>query len=108
MMNPIECPLHLIMEKIAGKWKLIIIYSLNQSGVIRFSDLHRLIGGVSQKVLTSQLRELERDGLLIRKVYPEVPPKVEYSLTGKGKSLSHVLDSLADWATTNMVSELES
>jgi len=107
-MSPSECPLHLIMEKIAGKWKLIIIYSLNQAGVIRFSDLHRLIGGVSQKVLTSQLRELERDGLLIRKVYPEVPPKVEYSLTNKGASLSHALDSLADWSTTNMAHELES
>ena len=106
-MSPTECPLHLIMEKIAGKWKLIIIYSLNQKGVIRFSDLHRLIGGVSQKVLTSQLRELERDGLVIRKVYPEVPPKVEYSLTKKGTSLSQALDSLADWATTNMVLDLE-
>ncbi len=107
-MSHTECSLHLIMEKITGKWKLIIIYYLNQADVIRFSDLHRLISGVSQKVLTSQLRDLEHDGLLIRKVYPEVPPRVEYSLTSKGLSLSHVLDSLADWATNNMLPELES
>jgi len=104
-MSHTECSLHLIMEKIAGKWKLVILYHLNQADVIRFSDLHRLIGGVSQKVLTSQLRDLERDGFVKRKVYPEVPPRVEYSLTSKGLSLSQVLNSLADWATNNMLPE---
>lgn len=107
-MDHTECALYLIMEKIAGKWKLVILYYLNQAKVIRFSDLHRLIGGVSQKVLTSQLRDLERDGLVNRKVYPEVPPRVEYSLTSKGLSLSQVLNPLADWATNNMLPESES
>lgn len=106
-MSHTECSLHLIMHKIAGKWKLVIIYYLNHTDVIRFSDLHRLIGGVSQKVLTSQLRDLERDGLVNRKVYPEVPPRVEYSLTSKGSSLSKILDGLADWATINMQPEVD-
>ncbi len=97
-----KCSLQPMFEKIAGKWKLLIIYNLNQADVLRFSDLHRSIPYVSQKVLTSQLRGLERDGFVNRKVYPEVPPRVEYSLTDKGLSLCPVLDLLANWATANM------
>lgn len=97
-----KCPLPPMFEKISGKWKLLIIYTISHAGAIRFSDLHRSIPDVSQKVLTSQLRDLAKDGLVNRKVYPEVPPKVEYSLTDKGLSLCPVLSLLADWAAENM------
>lgn len=97
-----KCTLQPIFEKITGKWKLSIIFNLKQSATIRFSDLHRSLPGISQKVLTSQLRALENDGLINRKIYPEVPPRVEYSLTDKGLSLYPVLRLLADWAAENM------
>ncbi|MCL5801415.1 MAG: helix-turn-helix transcriptional regulator [Gammaproteobacteria bacterium] len=97
-----KCPLPPLFEKISGKWKLLILYNLSHADAIRFSDLYRSIPEVSQKVLTSQLRDLERDGLVNRQVYPEVPPRVEYSLTNKGLSLCPVLSLLADWATKNM------
>lgn len=96
------CTLQPIFEKIGGKWKLSILHNLNQIDVIRFSDLNRLMPDISQKVLTSQLRSLEQDGLVNRKVYPEVPPKVEYRLTDKGLSLCPVLSLLANWAAENM------
>ena len=97
-----KCPLPPLFEKISGKWKLLILYNLSHADAIRFSDLYRSIPEVSQKVLTSQLRDLERDGLVNRKVHPEVPPRVEYSLTDKGLSLCPVLSLLADWAAENM------
>lgn len=96
------CTLEPILEKIRGKWKLSIIHNLNQIDAIRYSDLFRLIPEISQKVLTSQLRSLEKDGLVTRKIYPEVPPKVEYSLTEKGLSLCPVLSLLAEWADENI------
>lgn len=101
-MNHKQCPLPPMFEKIAGKWKLLIIYTLSHADAIRFSDLHRSIPEVSQKVLTAQLRDLVKDGLVNRKAYPEVPPRVEYSLTEKGLSLCPVLSLLADWAAENM------
>lgn len=97
-----KCPLPPLFEKISGKWKLLILYNLSHANVLRFSDLYRSIPEVSQKVLTSQLRDLERDGLVNRKVHPEVPPRVEYSLTAKGVSLCPVLSLLADWAAKNV------
>jgi len=93
-----KCP----VEKVGGKWKLLIIFNLKQSEILRFSELRRAISGISEKVLTAQLRDLESDGFINRKVYPQVPPKVEYSLTEKGLSLYPVLDSLALWAQNNL------
>ena len=101
-MSKKNCTLQPMFEKIAGKWKLSILYNLNQIDAIRFSALSRLMPDISQKVLTSQLRSLEQDGFVNRKVYPEVPPRVEYSLTDKGLSLCPVLSLLADWAAKNM------
>lgn len=89
----IERALHLI----EGRWKLIILFQLFGGRVRRFSDLERLIPGVSQKMLAQQLRQLEADGLVKRKVHPEVPPKVEYSLTDWGQSLCPSLDSILKW-----------
>lgn len=100
-----KCPIQKMLESIGGKWKLLIIAQLKTGHVLRFSQLHRSLPGVSQKVLTAQLKELERDGFVFRKAYPEVPPRVEYSLTELGKSLYPVLDSIAQWALQNLYSQ---
>jgi len=80
-----------------GRWKMTILFQMFACGVRRFSELERSIPGISQKMLAQQLRELERDGIIIRTVYPEVPPKVEYRLTDWGQRLCPVLDALLDW-----------
>jgi len=81
-----------------GRWKLVIIFHLFARGTLRFSDLERAIPAVSQKMLIQQLRELERDGVVRRTAYPQVPPKVEYDLTAWGKALCPALDALLEWA----------
>ena len=81
-----------------GRWKLLILFHLFGGKTLRFSDLERAISGVSQKMLTQQLRQLERDGIVGRVVHPEVPPKVEYHLTEWGQSLCPALDKLLTWA----------
>ena len=81
-----------------GRWKLLILFHLFGGKTRRFSDLERAISGVSQKMLAQQLRQLERDGIVTRVVYPEVPPKVEYRLTDWGQSLCPALDRLLKWA----------
>jgi DNA-binding HxlR family transcriptional regulator len=83
-----------------GRWKMVIIFHLFDRGVLRFSDLERAIPGVSQKMLIQQLRDLERDGIVSRKIYPQVPPKVEYALTDWGQAMCPALDSLLEWAAT--------
>lgn len=96
--NPPECPVALTVALIGSKWKLLIIRNLLRRPW-RFNELHRDLDGVSQKVLTSSLRELEADGLVHREVFPEVPPRVEYSLTDPGKTLEPVLKSMEEWGT---------
>lgn len=81
-----------------GRWKMAIIFHLFDRGVLRFSELERAIPAVSQKMLIQQLRELERDGIVSRTVYPQVPPKVEYELTAWGKAMCPALDALLEWA----------
>lgn len=90
------CPVEAALEQISGKWKGLIIYHL-LVGTLRFSELSRKVGKVTQRSLTKQLRELEAEGIVHRKVYPVVPPKVEYSLTKKGRSLRNVIKALGDW-----------
>jgi DNA-binding HxlR family transcriptional regulator len=90
------CPVTTALSVIGGKWKVIILWHL-QDGVKRFGELQRLVKGISQKMLTQELRDLEEAGLVGRKVYPVVPPKVEYSLTETGWSLKPVLQQLCDW-----------
>ncbi len=81
-----------------GRWKMVIIFHLFARGVLRFSELEKSIPGASQKMLIQQLRELEREGVVSRKIYPQVPPKVEYGLTEWGKAMCPALDQLLEWA----------
>ncbi len=81
-----------------GRWKMVIIFHLFARGKLRFSELEKAIPAVSQKMLIQQLRELERDGVVHRTVYPQVPPKVEYDLTGWGQAMCPALDALLEWA----------
>ena len=90
------CPVETTLTLIGDKWKVLILRDL-LSGTKRFGELKKSIGGVSQKVLTTQLRDMEENGLVNRKVYAEVPPKVEYSLTDLGHSLKPILDALWNW-----------
>lgn len=85
------------LSLIGGKYKMIILYWLGEFEVLRHNALHRLIGKISFKMLSATLKELEADGLISRKVYPQLPPKVEYSLTDKGKSLIPILFDLCQW-----------
>ena len=91
-----ECPVQTAVYTIGGKWKILIIYNILE-GTKRFGQLKRLIPVITQKMLTQQLRELEADGIIDRKVYPEVPPKVEYSITNRGKKLESVFTLLCEW-----------
>lgn len=92
------CPVELTLLLISNKWKILIIRDLLE-GTKRFSELKKSINNISQKVLTSNLREMEENNLLIRKVYPEVPPRVEYTLTDIGYSLKTLLDDMDKWGT---------
>jgi DNA-binding HxlR family transcriptional regulator len=93
-----DCPSQRVLDTIADKWSVIVIYSLSQQETRRYSELQRMIGGISQKMLTQTLRKLERDGLVERHVYPVVPPKVEYSLTPLGMTLTELLKNICQWA----------
>lgn len=97
------CPVEVTLEVIGGMWKVILIRELLK-GTRRYSELHRSVRGITHKMLAQQLRELEADGLLTRKVYPVVPPKVEYTLTELGERLAPVLDAMTQWGTDYAVS----
>lgn len=97
-----ECPIRNIMARIGDKWSMLLLYTLQQNPVMRFSELHKAIPDISQKMLTVTLRTLEEDGFVVRKVYAQVPPKVEYSLTDRAMSLLPLIDSLIVWAKNNM------
>ena len=92
----LSCPVEATLEVIGGRWKVLILRQL-MPGVRRFNELHRSLHGITQKMLTQQLRELEADGLIHREVYLQVPPKVEYSLTQTGKTLVPVLKAMHEW-----------
>jgi DNA-binding HxlR family transcriptional regulator len=91
-----NCPVEATLGVIGGKWKVLILWYLKED-IKRFGELKRSIPGITQKVLTQQLRELEADGLINRKVYAQVPPKVEYTLTEYGESLEPILKLMCDW-----------
>ena len=89
------------LSLISGKYKPIILYCLMEYEPVRFNEMQRYLGKVADKTLSQNLKELERDGLIHREMYPEIPPKVEYTLTDRGSSLVKVLDKLCDWGMAN-------
>jgi len=97
------CPIRQVISKFGDKWSLLVLYHLHQSetGVLRFSELHRQMSDCSQKMLSQTLKNLEKNNLIIRKIYPVVPPKVEYSLSEVGISLMPSIEGLVKWATEN-------
>jgi len=99
--NHDRCPVEMTINVIGGRWKCPIIHHL-LDGTKRFNELQKLIPNASQRMLTKHLRELESDGIILRKVFAEVPPRTEYSLTDTGRSLEPVLLSMHDWAEINL------
>ena len=99
-----DCPIRNVFSRICDKWSLLVIYTLNAHNAepIRFNALRKLIPDISQKMLTSTLKSLEADGYVNRKVYAEVPPRVEYSLTPRAETLIPIMDHLIEWALDNM------
>ncbi len=97
------CPARALLDRIADKWTTLIIGILGSvEGPLRFGDLRHKIAGISQKMLTQTLRDLERDGLVVRRAYPVIPPRVEYSLTPLGRTLEEPMRALSDWAERHM------
>ena len=98
-----QCPVRNVLSRIGDRWSLLVLLALHDKAeAMRFSDLCKAIPDVSQKMLTSTLRKLEADDLLSRTIYPEVPPRVEYKLTKRGKTLIPLLNQLVDWSLDNM------
>lgn len=92
-----QAPFEYTLAVMGGKWKMRIIYELGCEGTLRYGELKRNISYITHKMLSMQLKELEKDGLIIRKEYPQIPPKVEYSLSGKGMSLFPIIDEMCKW-----------
>src|SRR5262245_37891225 len=93
-----NCPIRAVLDVIGGKWKPLLVHSL-KAGTLRFGELRRSVPEATQKVLTEQLRELEADGIVRREVFAEVPPRVEYSLTDYGRTLTPLLEAMSAWGT---------
>ncbi len=102
--NVEHCPVTFTMEIIGGKWKLLIMY-LVSNGINRFGKMSMMLRGISKQMLTTQLRELESDGIIERKIYAEIPPRVEYFLTPKGQSLLPIIALMKDWGLSHLQPE---
>jgi len=96
-----NCPIRKVLSKIGDKWSMLVLVTLHSNGTMRFSEIYKTIGDISHRMLTVTLRSLEEDGLVSRRIYAEVPPRVEYRLTGTGDSLIPHLEGLVEWATDN-------
>ena len=103
-----NCPLRNVLSRVGDKWSMLVLFTLENNDSQRFKELQRNIPDISQKMLTATLKMLEGDGLIHREVFPEIPPRVEYSLTEKGKSLLPLIDNLLSWASENMEDIIES
>lgn len=103
-----NCPVRDVLSRLGDKWSMLVLITLSANGTMRFSDIHKTIADVSQRMLTVTLRTLESDGLIERKVYAEVPPRVEYCSTERGLSLIPHIQGLVDWALQQMSGIMES
>ena len=103
-----NCPIRNVLSRVGDKWSMLVLFTLESNDTQRFKELQRNIPDISQKMLTATLKMLEADGLIRREVFPEVSPRVEYSLTKKGKSLLPLIDNLLSWASENMEDIIES
>ena len=98
----INCPIRNVLARIGDKWSLLVLYNLQHKEPVRFKELQRQIPDISQKSLTQTLRALEEDGFVSREVFPEIPPRVEYSLTPRALSFLHLVENIINWAKENM------
>lgn len=103
-----NCPVRDVLSRLGDKWSMLVLITLKANGTMRFSDIQKTIADVSQRMLTVTLRSLENDGLVERKVYAEVPPRVEYELTERGMSLIPHIEGLVSWALQQMPGIMES
>ena len=103
-----NCPIRNVLSRVGDKWSMLVLFTLENNDCQRCKELQRNIPDISQKMLTATLKMLEGDGLIHREVFPEIPPRVEYSLTEKGKSLLPLIDNLLSWASENMEDIIES
>ncbi len=103
-----ECPVRKVLNRFGDKWSILVLMILGEVDNMRFNKLHKTAGDISQKMLTVTLRTLEADGLVKRTIFPEIPPRVEYEITERGKSLLVHISKLVDWADENMADILES
>ena len=97
-----KCPIRTVLDRFGDKWSILVMINLSTNGKMRFNEINKSMSDVSQKMLTVTLRSLEADGLVSRKIFPEIPPRVEYDLTEMGKSLLPHIESLRDWAEDNL------
>ena len=103
-----NCPIRNVLSRVGDKWSMLVLFKLENNDCQRFKEMQLNIPDISQKMLTATLKMLEGDGLIHREVFPEIPPRVEYSLTEKGKSLLPLIDNLLSWASENMEDIIES
>ena len=102
-----DCPIRNVLSRIGDKWSMLVLYTLEQHGVLRFNGLKLYIPDISKKMLSAALKVLEADGLISRKVYAEIPPKVEYTLTERGQTLIPLINNLIEWASANITDIVE-
>lgn len=100
--EPLGCRAHEVLSRVGDKWSVYIIHVLGEAGTLRFSELKRRVDGISQRMLTVTLRSLERDGLVSREMYPEVPPRVEYALTPLAMTLRGIVGQLVEWSQSHL------
>ena len=103
-----DCPIRNVLSRVGDKWSMLVLFTLENNNSQRFKELQRNIPDISQKMLTATLKTLEGDGLVSREAFPEIPPRVEYSLTEKGQSLLPLINNLISWASENMEDIIES
>ncbi|WP_215224023.1 winged helix-turn-helix transcriptional regulator [Echinicola shivajiensis] len=103
-----NCPVRNILDRIGDKWSMLVLLVLDDFDVLRFNEIHKVIASISQKMLSTTLKNLEADGLIEREIFPVIPPKVEYRLTERGKSLIPHLHGLATWAKDNFTAIIQS